>query len=409
MRDLLPEEARSRRALARRILDRFALAGYALVTPPAFEFADVLERGLGALDPTEVLRFVEPESGEVAALRPDVTPQIARMIATRLHDRPPPYRLCYEGTVLRRRSGRARKHRQIPQAGVELAGITGPDGDLELLALAEASLAAAGLEAFTIDLGSAGIARALLEGADAEVAVAVTRALAMKNEDELRARVEAAGLPFGASLRALVRLHGGRDALVEGERLLASTPAAAPLARLLELYDAAIARGLSSANLSVDLGEVRGFAYYTGTIFHIYAPGPGEAIGAGGRYDELLARFGAPMPAMGFAFDLDSLEWALRAGKVSLPDASRVVVVGTEGDIRLERLRRRGIVAVCARDRAQALAWARGWSFSHVIDGATLVEVETGAESAAERFLEPTAAGAGNGAPGASGSTGART
>src|ERR1700689_3357372 len=112
MRDLLPEEARSRRALSRRILDRFALAGYALVTPPAFEFADVLERGLGALDPAEVLRFVEPESGGGAGLRPEGPPQIARMIAPRLHDRPPPYRLCYEGTVLRRRSGRARKHRQ---------------------------------------------------------------------------------------------------------------------------------------------------------------------------------------------------------------------------------------------------------------------------------------------------------
>src|ERR1700723_3376012 len=135
MRDLLPEEARSRRALARRVLDRFALAGYALVTPPAFEFADVLERGLGALDPADVLRFVEPESGEVAALRPDMTPQIARMIATRLRGRPPPVRLGYEGTVLRRRSGRARKHRQIPQEGVELAGVPGPEGDLELIAL----------------------------------------------------------------------------------------------------------------------------------------------------------------------------------------------------------------------------------------------------------------------------------
>src|SRR6516225_10752605 len=136
MRDLLPEEAAMRRTLARRVLDRFALHGYAVVTPPVFEFAEVLERGLGTLDPADVLRFVEPESGEVAALRPDMTPQIARMIATRLRAMPPPFRLCYEGTVLRRRSGRARKHRQIPQAGVELAGIAGPEGDLELLALA---------------------------------------------------------------------------------------------------------------------------------------------------------------------------------------------------------------------------------------------------------------------------------
>ena len=92
MRDLLPEEARRRRALARRVLDHFALHGYATVTPPAFELAEVLERGLGTLDPTDVLRFVEPESGEVAALRPDMTPQIARMVATRLGHEPRPCR-----------------------------------------------------------------------------------------------------------------------------------------------------------------------------------------------------------------------------------------------------------------------------------------------------------------------------
>src|SRR5580692_1027662 len=162
MRDLLPEEAAARRDLSRAMLDRFTLHGYALVTLPVFEFAEVLERGLGTLDPADVLRFVEPESGEVAALRPDMTPQVARIIATRLRDRPPPFRLGYEGTVLRRRSGRARKHRQIPQVGVELAGIAGPDGDLELLALAADALRATGLTRFALDIGDAGVVRALL-------------------------------------------------------------------------------------------------------------------------------------------------------------------------------------------------------------------------------------------------------
>src|SRR5580704_10819759 len=162
MRDLLPEQAASRRRLSRQLLECFALYGYAVVTPPVFEFADVLERGLGTLHPEHLLRFVEPESGQVAALRPDMTPQIARMIATRLHGRPPPFRLGYEGTVLRRLSGRARKHRQIPQVGVELVGVAGPEGDLELVALAVEALRAAGLERFTIDLGDAGVVRALL-------------------------------------------------------------------------------------------------------------------------------------------------------------------------------------------------------------------------------------------------------
>jgi len=388
MRDLLPEEARGRRALARCVLDRFALAGYALVTPPAFEFADVLERGLGTLDPAEVLRFVEPESGEVAALGPDVTPQIARMIATRLQDRPPPFRLAYEGTVLRRRSGRARKHRQIPQVGVELAGIGRTEGDIELLSLAADALVATGLRSFAIDLGNAGIVRALLEGLDESVARDLSEALAQKDEGVLRQRALDARVPFASTLCELVRLHGGREAAVEGWRLLASTPAAAPAARLLELFDAAVERGLGD-HLRADLGDVRGFAYYTGTIFHLYAPGPGEAIGAGGRYDELLARFGAPMPAMGFAFDLDSLAWALRSAGVTEEGQLRVVVVGTEAEAHVQRLRARNVPAVCARDRATALAWARAWGFSHVIDGALLFDVETGVESAdAVRFVE---------------------
>src|SRR5579859_6751396 len=213
MRDLLPEEAGARRALGRRVLDLFALHGYALVTLPVFEFAEVLERGLGTLDPADVLRFVEPESGEVAALRPDMTPQIARMIVTRLAGRPSPFRLCYEGTVMRRRSSRARKHRQIPQVGVELAGLAAPEGDVELLVVVTDALAAAGLTRFSLDLGDSGIVRALLEGAPPPIVERVTEALVRKDEAELGMALETAGLAHSAALLALARLHGGAEAL----------------------------------------------------------------------------------------------------------------------------------------------------------------------------------------------------
>src|SRR5580693_3440326 len=181
MRDLLPEEAAMRRSLARSVLDCFALHGYALVTPPVFEFAEVLERGLGALDPADVLRFVEPESGEVAALRPDMTPQIARMVATRLGREPRPIRLCYEGTIVRRRQGRARRHRQVPQAGVELYGAPGAEGDLEALELCASVVADLGLSSAVIDLGHASIARALLEPLPSPLAAEVSDALGQKD------------------------------------------------------------------------------------------------------------------------------------------------------------------------------------------------------------------------------------
>jgi ATP phosphoribosyltransferase regulatory subunit len=369
MRDLLPEEASVRRLLARQALECFALRGYAVVTPPVFEFAEVLERGLGVLDPTDVLRFVEPESGEVAALRPDMTPQIARIIATRLRDRPPPFRLGYEGTVLRRRSGRARKHRQIPQVGVELAGIAGPDGDLELLALAADALRATGLPRFALDIGDAGVVRALLAPLSPADQARISEGLGRKDSAEVAATSAEAKAPHAEALAALPDLHGGRDALVEGVARLASTPAAPAARRLLAFFDAATNAGLG-AYLSADLGEVRGFAYYTGPVFHAYAPGTGDAIGSGGRYDELLARFGWDLPAAGFALDLDRLGEALHAAGVGGRAPVRVVVVGPPHNPRLAQLRGRGIAAVASADRAAALAWARAWGFTHVADAA---------------------------------------
>jgi ATP phosphoribosyltransferase regulatory subunit len=373
MRDLLPEEAAPRRALSSRVLDVVGLHGYALVTLPAFEFAEVLERGLGTLDPADVLRFVEPESGEVAALRPDMTPQIARVIVTRLADRPLPMRLAYEGTVLRRRIGRARKHRQIPQVGVELAGVAGPEGDLELLALAAEAMRGAGLEEFALDLGDAGIVRALLADRPPAAQRDLSAALALKDD-------AAVGDP---TLRALLALQGGRDAIVEGARRLAETPAAPAVARLLALFDAAVARGLEP-HLRADLAEVRGFAYYTGPMFHAYAPGASDAVLSGGRYDELLARFGFPMAAAGFAMDLHRAEEArAAAGRADAP-AQRVVVVGPPDDPRVATLRARALPAVAVAGREAALAYARAWGFTHLLPA--------GADAHGDAGLEPCGA-----------------
>jgi ATP phosphoribosyltransferase regulatory subunit len=368
MRDLLPPEALQRRKLSRLLLEHFGLHGYALVTPPAFELADVLERGLGTLDPRDVLRFVEPESGEVAALRPDVTPQIARMAATRLADRPMPMRLCYEGTVLRRRQERARKHRQIPQAGVELLGMRGPEGDIEVMGLAASSARAAGLTGFKLDLGHADIARAMLSEFPAQLAPLILDALAHKDTGLLADLARGSGAPVAVveALCELPKLHGDAAVWTDAQRLLAATPAAPALAALRDLWERAIESGLESV-LLVDFGEVRGFAYYTGAIFHLLAEGPGEPIGSGGRYDDLLARFGSPMPAAGFALDLDNLSWALRIhGREQKLEARVLVALGARSSAVCAALRAKGVGCVTVVD-GDPEAFARAWGFSHVL------------------------------------------
>jgi ATP phosphoribosyltransferase regulatory subunit len=364
MRDLLPEEAASRRDLSRSVLERFSLHGYRLVLPPVFELASVLERGLGASAADDVLRFIEPESGEVAVLRPDMTPQVARIVATRLGDREPPFRLAYEGTVVRRRVSRAKKHLQIPQVGVELCGVAGAEGDLELLCLAADALReGAGLERFTIDLSDAAIVRELLAGLESSRAAEISLALARKDEPSLEELCD--GVAEGPRVMALAHLHGGREAIVEAAALLAGTRAEAPAKRLLALFDAASARGLAPY-LSADPGEVRGLSYYTGTIFSIYAEGPGEPVGGGGRYDDLLARYGAPRPSVGLGIDLDALSWAVRETRETPPRRFGVVVVGHEDDPRVAELRSRGIAAVAVTDAARAHAYAASWAFAYV-------------------------------------------
>ena len=383
MRDLLPDEARRRRVLGRRVLDHFALHGYQLVTPPAFELAEVLERGLGTLDPSDVLRFVEPESGEVAALRPDVTPQIARMVATRLEREPRPIRLCYEGTVVRRRQGRARRHRQMPQAGVELYGAPGIEGDLEILRLAASVARRCGICAFVLDLGHAAVARSLLDAIPREAAAEISDALAHKDGSRIASALAHVTAPrdVARALAALPELHGADDAVFDRALpLLAGTPAEAPARELRALWDAArrVDPELAAA-LRIDLGEVRGFAYYTGAIFHLLAPGPGEPIGAGGRYDDLLARFDAPMPATGFALHLDPVAWALEAAGVPDERPPAVLVVAGEGaEAQAHALRAEGIPAVihASPDLESAANYARAWRFSHLLAAATITKID---------------------------------
>ncbi len=380
MRDLLPEEARRRRALGRRLLAHFALHGYQLVTPPAFELAEVLERGLGTLDPSDVLRFVEPESGEIAALRPDMTPQIARMVATRLEHEPRPIRLCYEGTVVRRRQGRARRHRQVPQAGVELYGASGIAGDLEILRLAASVARCCGLPEFVVDLGHAAVARSLLEALPRALAADVSDALAQKDTSRIAALLADTNSPpaVARALSALPDLHGADDAVFDrAAPLLAGTPAEGPALELRALWDTARRSDPElAAALRIDLGEVRGFAYYTGAIFHLLAPGPGEPFGAGGRYDDLLARFDVPMPATGFALHLDAVAWALEAAGAADERPPAVLIVdGDRAEALAQALRALEIPAVIHAAEGAA-DHARAWRFSHLITAGAITKID---------------------------------
>jgi ATP phosphoribosyltransferase regulatory subunit len=379
MADLLPPEAGARRTLTRRVIRSFERSGYALVTPPIIEHAEVIARGGGTLESRELVRFVEPESGEVVVLRPDITPQIARIVASHLAEHPAPVRLCYEGRVFRRQYGRARNRQQVTQAGVELIGVAGIHGDVEIITLAIRACEEAGLTDFRIELSDIRLVRSLLEHVPAEARDQVSAIVAQKDAAQLKALSRTGALPddLADQLADLLTFYGERRVLEDAARRFRSPQASVALKNLTAIADQLTELGLG-ARIVFDLSETRGLSYYTAMRFSLLASGPGEAIGGGGRYDQLLTRFGVDAPATGFAIDLGNLQWTLRAAGRSALDAGEVRVVVSGSDAKAtreiaERLRNADMTAAtmltedpaatAASERARCLAFAQAWGY----------------------------------------------
>lgn len=393
MEDHLPDETRVRASLVARLLGLFESFGYERVITPAFEHADVLERGL-EIDRRDLLRFVEPETGEVALLRPDITPQIARIVATRLGDRPPPWRLSYHGTVLRQRqrSGRARTARQRTQVGVEHIGTATRRADVEVIELAIEACRAAGLEHFRVELGHVGVPRWALEPLPEPIRSRAATALARKDVALLESHLTPGALDpqRRGALLALAELYGEADIIARARRVLTDDGSRAALDELEAVRDALAERGHADV-LQVDLGDLRGHGYYTGVSFSVLAEGPGEPLGAGGRYDRLLGRFGAPAPATGFALDLGHLIWALRhSGAAHSPPRSPRVVAVDVDDAWVDALRAAGVqVATLPEGGADsALAFARAWKYDAALVADVFLRVADGDRLAAPPLAE---------------------
>lgn len=368
MRDLLPPEAASRSALTSRLTERFTSWGYQLVTTPPFEHAEVIERGLDGFDRRDLFRFVEPETGEVALLRPDITPQIARIVATQLAGRPLPYRLCYRGSVVRRRRFRARTQRLMAQVGVEHLGTPGADADVEVMRLAASAVERAGLEDFELVLALVGPARRALLRLSGEPREEAERALSRKDRAGLASVLKGADEETRRTLMGVAGLYGEPEAVLKAARKVLRSDEDKLALRQLR----AILRPLDGRRISVDLGEVRGMSYYTGVSFSLLARGPGSPIASGGRYDGLIGRFGDALPATGFALDVGNLERALdEAGvaRASSPQARFVVLGKRDERIGVARkLREAGHVAAVQDGGVRAaLDYAAAWGYDAVV------------------------------------------
>ncbi len=306
--DVLPSEARHIEELRRDLLDMARCYGYELVMPPLLEHLESLLSGSGEALDLQTFKLVDQLSGRMMGLRADSTPQVARIDA-HLLNRAGVTRLCYCGPVLHTRPGAPHATREPLQFGAEIYGHAGLEADIEVLTLAQDCLRAARLADPSIDLADARLVKAMLSGVPVNPLKLgqLHAALAAKDSPELQSLTAELPAPARQGLLALVGLYGDKAVLLEAEKSLPPLPGVREaLQNLKHLAD-----HLQGVNVTFDLADSRGYAYYTGVRFAIYAPGASDALVRGGRYDEVGAVFGRNRPAAGFSLDLKALVGAV--------------------------------------------------------------------------------------------------
>jgi ATP phosphoribosyltransferase regulatory subunit len=307
MRDVLPDEMSELRALTDRLRSSFEGAGYRELWTSSLEYEDVLrtgdERAAGA-----GYRLFD-EHGQVLALRSDMTIPVARVVATRYGDADPPFRFCYFAHAYR--AAAPGVSREFLQGGLELIGTDAPGGDAEVVALTIAALDEAGLRRHRIGIGDGRLYRVLLGALDVpeDQHLPLLERLSRRDLAGLELDVDRLGLS-GAERELLIRLpelRGGPEVLDR-----ADGPVADAVEELRALHELLAERGVAD-RLIFDLGLVRELGYYTGAVFEVYDPAVGFTLGGGGRYDDLIGRFGRELPACGVALDVQRVHVAQAA------------------------------------------------------------------------------------------------
>ena len=307
-RDVLPDEMRELRAICEGLRATFERAGYGEVSTPALEYEEVLRTGDANAAGAGYRTF--DERGQVLALRSDMTIPIARLVATRYRRTDgEPLRLSYLGNAYRAVQLGTGHQRELLQAGIELIGVSGADRDAEVIALTLAALDEVGLARHRVGLGDGALYRTLLATLEVpeDLRGRLMESLGRRDLVTLEALVRDIGLK-GDAYEMLVRfpeLRGGPE-ILEGER---GGPASGALDGLRTLYAALEERGVAD-RVILDLGLVRELGYYTGAVWEVYDPAVGFTLGGGGRYDDLIGRFGAPRPACGMALDVQRVHIA---------------------------------------------------------------------------------------------------
>lgn len=311
MATILPVAAKQVRRIESQLLGQLTRRGYDEIILPTFEYLDVLAPGLAPELIEKCYKFADRTTGRMLLLRPDATAQIARTVAMGMMGAKLPLRLSYRTSVFRYEPEHAGRDREIFQVGAEFIGADDAKSDAEIITLLIECLKETGLETFRISLGHVGFFKGLLirAGLSSEGQKRAEQAAARKDLPRLQELLDEEGVAKRAAQAILEapELCGQEDVLARGRELAAGDKLVTQaLARLTKVYQLLCQAG-HGQSLLLDLGEFRGFDYYDGVVFDVFAEGVGVELGGGGRYDHLIGRFGRNIPSTGFALNVDRL------------------------------------------------------------------------------------------------------
>lgn len=309
VKDYLPDLAGKLRRIEWRVLDCMSRWGYRQIITPTLEYYDTV--GLASSTANERLFKLLDNKGTTLVLRSEMTAPIARVVASLLKDEALPLRLSHHSNVFRAIEDEAGREAEFFQTGVELVGDGSAEADAEVIALMAACLKAAGVKDFKIAIGHIGVLNGVLGAAlpdRPEEQQELRECLLKRNYVGYRATLKGMDLSSGdrADLERVLGLRGGREVCDEALDVARDEGARRALDHLREVWDGLQVYGVGE-HVMIDLTMIGNFTYYTGLIFEGYAADLGFPLCSGGRYDNLLAAFGRPAPATGFALETNRI------------------------------------------------------------------------------------------------------
>lgn len=307
LRDTFGASAVRKRQTIQEIESVFLKCGYEPIMTPTIEFFQTYMTGYARLQDEEFYKFFD-QNGQILALRADMTVPIARFAATKMASRKPPYRFCYTANVYKVNQSFAGKRNEVTDCGIELIG-AGPESDLEVLSMAAEVMNRIGGENHTLEIGSSAVFRLACRACGLsmddmeELAVLTDRKSMVDLESFVEDRIPQGAHAFFSRLPLLA---GGEEVLNDAKKLSFHSQLTEEIENLEKLSGEMKLLGCG-AHISFDLGKIPHLHYYTGIIFQGYVSGVGNSVLSGGRYDDLLSRFGKDLGACGFGVKVDYL------------------------------------------------------------------------------------------------------